>query len=71
MPIAFADRTNRPRAGQGRSGHVAARRLTDATVNDLAEEMCIPEGLFRAVIERSLELSRVLARRYRAPTCTA
>jgi len=45
--------------------------LSEAAVADLAQEMCIPEELFRMVIERYPELNRVLARRYRPSTCTA
>jgi hypothetical protein len=45
--------------------------LSDAAVADLAQEMCVPEELFRMVIERYPELNRVLARRYPATTCTA
>ena len=66
MSTATVDRTDSPRAR-----HMAARRLSDAAIRDLAEEMCVPEELFRAVIERYPDLNRVLARRYRAATCTA
>ena len=49
----------------------SAAKLSDAGVAGLAAEMWLPEGLFRAVIDRYPQLNRVLARRYRAPTCTA
>jgi hypothetical protein len=62
-----------PKGGKGTPKKGAARgtKLSDETVAELAQEMGIPEGLFQAVIERYPELNRVLARRYRASTCTA
>jgi hypothetical protein len=62
-----------PKGGKGARKKAAAHgtKLSDETVADLAQEMGIPEGLFQAVIERYPELNRVLARRYRASTCTA
>jgi hypothetical protein len=62
-----------PKGGKATRKKGAARgtKLSDETVAELAQEMGIPEGLFQAVIERYPELNRVLARRYRAPTCTA
>ena len=73
MLVAIEDRTGSPLGGQGMPEDNTARGagLSAATVADLAQEMWVPEGLFRAVIERYPELNRVLARRYRASTCTA
>jgi hypothetical protein len=77
MPVAFENRTECQAGGQGgadgkatenRAGHTS---LSDAAVEELARRMWIPEGLFRMVIDRYPALNRVLARRYRNPTCTA
>jgi hypothetical protein len=61
--------STRPRQHGSNQANTAV--LSDAAVADLAREMWIPEGLFRAVVERYPQLNRVLARRYRATTCTA
>jgi hypothetical protein len=75
MLVAMEDRTDGPRGGTGTTPREpnAARdvRVTDAAITDLAEDMWIPEGLLRAVIEHYPELNRVLARRYSGSTCTA
>lgn len=59
----------RPAGGQSRVRDDAAdnaAKLSDAGVAGLAAEMWLPEGLFRAVIDRYPQLNRVLASRYRA-----
>ncbi len=70
--VATKGRAEGPKGGKGSPKKNAARgtKLSDEAVAELAQEMGIPEGLFQAVIERYPELNRVLARRYRASTCT-
>ena len=66
-------RTKSPQRGPGKPQDEVANdpQLSDAAVADLAQEMCVPEELFRTVIEHYPELNCVFARRYRPTTCTA
>lgn len=70
MLMALEHRAHGPGGGKPEQNAAPGPKLADETVAELAQEMGIPEGLFQAVIERYPELNRVLARRYRAPTCT-
>jgi len=73
MLVAIEERTEGPQGSpkEGQDEVVNGAALSDAAVADLAQEMCVPDELFRMVIDRYPELNRVLARRYRPAICTA
>ena len=41
--------------------------LSDAAIADLAQAMCVPEELFRMIVDRYPELNRALMWRFRNP----
>jgi hypothetical protein len=42
-------------------------RLSDAAIADLAQAVCVPEELFRMIIDRYPELTSALMWRFRSP----
>jgi hypothetical protein len=58
-------------APPGQANGTQSVRLSDADIADLAQAMCIPEEVFRLVIDRYPDLSRVLVSRFKDPRYSA